>query len=86
LVSFRALALPHASKKCRQLSKVTNFKLGLWHTRTTRTTIAVDPRDLKACGLRAADVVHLTVSDMQNVVRLNAQLFRALSKTRRCGL
>lgn len=76
LVPFRALDAAHASKKCQQPGKITNLKIGLCSIRATRTTIAVDPRDLQACSLRAADVVDLTVSDMQNFVRLNAQLFQ----------
>src|SRR5437899_4150241 len=63
-------------EKGRQLGEIRNFEVRLWHIAAARPTIAVDPRDPQTCCLRALDVVHLTVADVQNFVRLNPHLFQ----------
>lgn len=61
----------------KQPVQITNLEIRRWHIGAARPTITVHPRDLQTGRLRALDIVHVAVADMQNLMGRKPQLVQS---------
>jgi hypothetical protein len=57
-------------EKSEQPVEIRYLKIRRWHIGVAWPTIAVDPHDPQTGRLRALDVIHVAVADVQNFMRL----------------